>query len=247
MLIGMRNAMLAGSGGWKNPYVTDGLIAMWDGEWNAGPGKHDANAANWKDCVNGYIATFNGNVTIGDNYIDAAEGISAPVSVGEDVVTAIRSGAMTYETVMRPLENMPNFASVVLRSVQDNYTHFRVDFNNTINNRFATTVMNTQKYTEVGANGWYNYIQSIYTYVTGNSFYSRIKSSYGSKTANGTFSSANHTADRFSFGGWDGADQLTLPRSKRFWNIRFYNRVLTTAEKNANKEVDVERFGCVRW
>lgn len=31
MSIYMRNAMLAG-GGWKNPYVTDGLIAMWDGE-----------------------------------------------------------------------------------------------------------------------------------------------------------------------------------------------------------------------
>lgn len=40
MLIGMRNAMLAG-GGWKNPYVTDGLVAMWDGEWNAGGGVHD--------------------------------------------------------------------------------------------------------------------------------------------------------------------------------------------------------------
>lgn len=28
--------------GWKNPYITDGLVAMWDGEWNAGPGNHSA-------------------------------------------------------------------------------------------------------------------------------------------------------------------------------------------------------------
>lgn len=29
-----------GGGGWKNPYVTDGLVAMWDGEWsNGGDGK----------------------------------------------------------------------------------------------------------------------------------------------------------------------------------------------------------------
>lgn len=34
---------------WVNPYITDGLIAMWDGEWNAGGGKHDANATVWKD------------------------------------------------------------------------------------------------------------------------------------------------------------------------------------------------------
>ena len=29
---------------WHNPYITNGLIGMWDGEWNAGPGLHDANA-----------------------------------------------------------------------------------------------------------------------------------------------------------------------------------------------------------
>lgn len=59
MLIGMRNAVL--SGGWKNPYVIDGLVAMWDGEWNAGPGAHDANATTWKDLgPNGYDLTCNG-------------------------------------------------------------------------------------------------------------------------------------------------------------------------------------------
>ena len=28
---------------WRNPYVTKGLVAMWDGEWNAGGGVHDQN------------------------------------------------------------------------------------------------------------------------------------------------------------------------------------------------------------
>ena len=50
MSIYMRNAMLAG-GGWKNPSVTDGLIAMWDGEWNAGPGVHDDSSAGVKDLI----------------------------------------------------------------------------------------------------------------------------------------------------------------------------------------------------
>ena len=49
MLINMRNGLMAG--GWKNPYVTDGLVAMWDGEWNAGPGKHDNSATGLKDLV----------------------------------------------------------------------------------------------------------------------------------------------------------------------------------------------------
>lgn len=36
---------------WKNPYVTDGLVAMWDGQWNAGGGVHDSAATTWKDLI----------------------------------------------------------------------------------------------------------------------------------------------------------------------------------------------------
>ena len=44
MLLGARQFFeRRGGGGWQNPYVTDGLVAMWDGEWNAGGGMHDAN------------------------------------------------------------------------------------------------------------------------------------------------------------------------------------------------------------
>ena len=49
MMLGSRNGFAVN--GWRNPYVTDGLVAMWDGEWNAGPGQHDPNATVWKDLV----------------------------------------------------------------------------------------------------------------------------------------------------------------------------------------------------
>ena len=48
MNIAARNAMLV-KGGWKNPYITDGLVSMWDGEWNAGPGMHSSDTLTWKD------------------------------------------------------------------------------------------------------------------------------------------------------------------------------------------------------
>ena len=32
-----------------NPYVTSGLVAMWDGEWNVAVGVHDPNSTVWKD------------------------------------------------------------------------------------------------------------------------------------------------------------------------------------------------------
>ena len=38
-----------GSSDWVNPYVTDGMIAMWDGEWNMGGGVHISETMKWKD------------------------------------------------------------------------------------------------------------------------------------------------------------------------------------------------------
>ena len=48
-MLGARGAIHGGNARWVNPYVTDGLVAMWDGEWNAGGGVHDPNAMVWKN------------------------------------------------------------------------------------------------------------------------------------------------------------------------------------------------------
>ena len=63
MMLGARTGAWAKSGEWVNPYVTDGLVAMWDGEWNAGGGKHDASAVEWADLVGG-----GGSIPIAANY-----------------------------------------------------------------------------------------------------------------------------------------------------------------------------------
>ena len=59
MLIGMRNAMMAGGGLSAKSYVQDGLVAMWDGIENAGWGVHDPNATVWKDLVGDCDLTIN--------------------------------------------------------------------------------------------------------------------------------------------------------------------------------------------
>ena len=55
-------------GGWVNPYVTDGLVAMWDGEWNAGGGVHDPNSATWNDLAGTFDASVEGTPSFGDNF-----------------------------------------------------------------------------------------------------------------------------------------------------------------------------------
>lgn len=52
----------------SNPYVTDGLIAMWDGEWNAGWGVHDANATMWSNLADETKPLSIPNIVFGDNY-----------------------------------------------------------------------------------------------------------------------------------------------------------------------------------
>ena len=87
-----------GSKDWRNPYVTDGLVAMWDGEWNAGGGVHDASAMTWKDIsARGNDLTCNGvpswdttQVLIGNYfYSDSAA----------DVISAFNNHAVTLEIV----------------------------------------------------------------------------------------------------------------------------------------------------
>lgn len=63
MLLGARQFFeRRGGGGWQNPYVTDGLVAMWDGQWNVGGGVHDAAAIEWKDLVGTNDLTMDSNV-----------------------------------------------------------------------------------------------------------------------------------------------------------------------------------------
>lgn len=48
----------------KDWYISDGLIAMWDGEFNAGDA-HNGSATNWTDMIGGYVLSGT-NATWGD-------------------------------------------------------------------------------------------------------------------------------------------------------------------------------------
>ena len=66
MLIASRNSFMPGS--LKNPYVTNGLVAFWDGIWNADLGKHDVKSPVWKDLTNNGWDFPIDNIIFYDNY-----------------------------------------------------------------------------------------------------------------------------------------------------------------------------------
>lgn len=64
-MIALRCAMDKRKGGWVNPYVTDGLVGYWDGEWNSEGGKHDAAQDSLVDLSGGgHDMTFVGTHTL---------------------------------------------------------------------------------------------------------------------------------------------------------------------------------------
>lgn len=104
MQIAARTAAWAKSGGWVNPYVTDGLIAMWDGEWNAGGGVHDPNATVWKDCIAGLDANISESgslallVRVDDDRIHIENAVCECIS--HSISEALNSGNYSFEYVV---------------------------------------------------------------------------------------------------------------------------------------------------
>ena len=90
-----------GGGGWQNPYVTDGLVAMWDGEWNAGGGVHDDAPSEIADIVGSSPLTISNTyyVEIGSRYFqpDASHG-GTTVNLTTDVLkNALDANSATIE------------------------------------------------------------------------------------------------------------------------------------------------------
>lgn len=114
MLIANRNGMLVKGGYTARDYVQDGLIAMWDGEWNAGPGVHDAALGK---CVNlGYGGTFDTPwyyQAVGDDYAEVLDDnpylnlTNSEGSVSRQIATAWTSvdGGATIEVVINNIGN----------------------------------------------------------------------------------------------------------------------------------------------
>lgn len=92
-----------------NPYVTDGLVAMWDGEWNSN-WMHDSSATTWTDVVHGLeVYPYAGTIEFRQNYVKKNQGaeISLPRSVAEAIL-----GDMTLEIVNEALSSAQDVAKL---------------------------------------------------------------------------------------------------------------------------------------
>lgn len=205
------------------PYVADGLVAWWDGIWNAGLGVHDASATAWKDLV-------------GDRTLSArVSGFSWGDSYGAFNGTEIRANIN-----LGPIAAME--AVLVFPAARLNQIVVRGTGNWT---RDYKLYIGSNGYDiAAGVNGeynlWGNKISDGVTphschyqfpgttdrfYLDGRLGGSRSSSKYATATSALTFFPSN------------------AANVGRVYCVRFYNRALTAAEVAANYAVDKERFG----
>ena len=219
MIKGSRMMMKRG-GGWQNPYVTDGLVAMWDGEWNAGGGVHDSEATTWKDLIGSNDLTIYGNVLSNCISNIGLYGNAAGASFKIDGISTIEAcheyqgGSITYGIIANTGE---------VSSSRIGLVHYG------------------------GANAFQTYSNIFWSYPEiGNQHAITLCGTTAGCYVNGNeLQPVTHSADPWNNGSvtiiggrMNGSYRLLA----NYFCVRFYSRDLTAAEIAANYAIDKARF-----
>ena len=208
-------------------YVQDGLIAMWDGEENAGWGVHDANATVWKDLVGTLdLSIYHGTPVINNNNVYLLD-------------SSLKSAASV------PLSSADGgTVEVVNRTVA-----FHGYYNNRWDAIFSLDLGGTPQFT---TNGW-GYRNRAYPTGLSPDVSTRISDGgiYTDSFANGKiYSNAvlRQTRDwkvspNMVYVGFTQSNGVSYSGDTEFYSIRMYSRTLTDAEIAHNCAVDKVRFG----
>ena len=242
MMLGARTAAWAQSGGgWTNPYITDGLVAMWDGEWNAGGGVHNTDGGMVDISGNGHDLLFKDwtKHELGANYV-----------VFLDVVNS-------YATVVSPkeLQDSVEHESITVEGVTWNDTGKTGNLL-TFKKAYPTEefVFMPRSWNEQRT-GFLHHVGNANVAYLPNDTPSTIYSHslvYDKGIAYATINLRYKTVAEgitpfVVSGGYDvGVGSRVDTDASRFvgklYNLRVYNRALTASEVAANYAVDKARF-----
>lgn len=226
---------------WINPYVKDGLVAMWDGIWNVGGGQeHDNSSKIWWDCIGGKpIILMSSKSVFGSLGLvqSAATGINEQIaggSLGDDnsygwrfaefVITYQGTGTNTPFILVvgrRGLWLNVSGQNVGVTMETDASWHSSLDFSGktfSVSACYDGAGVSDTK----GSSVWFN--ASSITHTGGSDGWNNANARYAPYAINSFYSST------YSFVG-------------TYHAIRLYNRALTQSEIDANHALDVQRFG----
>lgn len=231
--IGARDMMYR----WRNPYVTDGLVAMWDGEWNAGGGVHDPNATTWNDCVDGVMLTPNGTpIWTTDGLYGNGTSFHANIPY---MATLLETGKYSVEVCIGESRTARNDNGLVAigntgsGSADGGGVYMKI---NAGSNTAFNVVVNSENY---GRNDTYTGNQTFSMSANAGSEFSVFGngSLYQNKTATVGFTPPN---DNFSIGQFKNVYSFNTYIDIHC--VRVYSRALSVSEIAANDAIDKRRF-----
>ena len=223
-----RNGIAAAKrgGGWVNPYVTNGLVATWDGEWNAGWGVHDANATVWKDLVGTRDATLSGSFAWGSNYwhVESVSGRGLATwpaqNLGSDQTIEFVISVGATSGYGRIIAEGQNVAAPIARTNGPYLYGYGIDRGITLSD-YVMDYMHVHQIVHPSGGPLYYYIDGALVWTEPGA------------TSDSTGATSGYFANR--------AD-LQRGLDAKYYSVRLYSRALTAAEIAANYAVDKARF-----
>lgn len=208
---------------WTNPYITDGLVAMWDGEWNVGGGAHTETMTEWTDIVSGRVADVRGTARVGGKFVSLGGAQFGHCFCSDVSGLPTQGGSIEIAYMLRATTSGLMFSSSELRFGIGPYSnnivigsYSRPVVSGKVLNQIQTLTAMQYPSTECYANG-------VQATMGGND-------NWGAGTG-------------MTFPGRYGATTVAGASEVDFYCIRIYSRALTAAEIAANYAIDQRRFG----
>ena len=230
----------------KDRYVTNGLIAMWDGDDNQGTGAHDPSATTWVDLTGRHSAmAFTAGPAVGANCYDVSAG-GGYITDAADISAAVNAEACTIEIVcdVKSLVQDGSLFALTDKDVK------RTAWVRMAPSGSAAGVVGAMEYK---ASSYYTPYPNFDTTTNGVRSYSFAFSSgscaiykdgaSSGKTVAGKGVSGDTATSYFAIG-----QRVSQPSASsaiadmKVYSVRIYDRILTADEIAANHAQDVARF-----
>ena len=215
-----------------NPYITDGLIAMWDAEWNSVLGLHSTDSTKWIDIVSGYnleLATGTPTWEAKANVINGKWGIVSPEL--QALFKAANKKNLSYELCFSALPY--NINATALGFNNDTVIGIITHLNNIGDWCWSTVWIPSTKF-KTTRKGTLSVVRN--GQIGSTDVYEDGEVCGGRKSSKG-----DPTGKTFGIGygyGWLN----NAPTGIKIHCIRLYNRMLTADEIQKNKDIDTNRF-----
>ena len=232
-----RRRYMGGGGGRLTPndYIQNGLVSMFDGEWNSGVNLHSNSPSVWIDLVsNNDLNIMTSNVNVGDNYFQNTSYSSC---------IAYKNGIIpcgTQEIVMQVDDYDPAKSAFV---IANNVISYRGNFHWSYNIFSALMTGSLDRETR----SYFNYPitdRGIHTCSASGLTESPVATCMmdgALQTGSRTTIGRNGSAGYFVLGGLDPEQKIYGTKCKIFC-VRLYNRDLSTDEMLFNQHIDNIRF-----